>query len=504
MFLFLYIFLFSYSIEISAQITQRAEPIPSLLAVEPAKYIAKSLKPLVNEIRKLVLLNSQDSTLQLQEYFNTLALPQRLKNKLINFFIVKISNLKINYEIDLFVSTLLSKVYALFDFIDLLQVLGIKIDSDFLDPWVVEKILLYQKTHFPCEDTTKNLTEVIENNFQLYKIWKSRVKGDSDDAIDIPMPEAIAVYFYYRSLFRLYLKILNDDIFIEFLKERGEDRRYFYTEHKKADSLYNYVSLLLNEAAKFDDLVLEDDPKTYSNLSYYKLIEMYNIYRLLVDSVLCQRELLPKNLYYHEPQNRLWSFISHAPHRFFLFSIGTLSSTPLIMTLGAPNLPLLGVSLSLVPFDSTIGTLIARRTHDIHHHRNIVNMIFYSDEFYKYYTRNYLESIKKVFLKFLSFCDKNFTPDEITILLKSVLDFHHEKFEDSLPISRNFIPRLLSFHNNRVFKPHLDLNLSPERQKSIIKNWYKTWSTFPLRTELIDGSFKEVIIEVFIRLFRGY
>jgi hypothetical protein len=453
------------------------------------------------------LLPSQDSTSYIQEYFKTSALPQRLKNKLINFFIGQISEFKINHEIDLYGNTLLLKVYPLFDFIDLLQVLGIKIeDSDFLDPWVVEEILLYQKKHFPSDDTTKNLKEVIENNFRLYNIWKSRVKGTSDDAIDIPMPEARAVYFYYRSFFRLYRRILNNEIFIEFLNKRSDDTTYFYTLDKKAESLYNYVSLLLTNSEKFDDLVLENDHKTYSNLSHYKLIEMDTIYRLLVDSALCYKKSLHIVAYSDDYNGRLWSFIQQNDlnPRFFLFSIGTLSHTPLIMPLGVPDLSLQDVPLSPVPFDKNIGTLIARRTHDINHHRSIINYIFYSDEFNKYYTRDYLESIKKVFLEFLRFCDKNFTPAEIRILLESVVDFHHEKFEDSLPTSRNFIPRLLSSHNNRVFKPHPDLSLSPERQKSIIKNCYKTWKTFPLKTRPPEESFKEVIIEVFIRLFPNY
>ena len=502
MFLFLYIFLFSYSIEASAQTAQPTGIISSLLSKEPANYISKSLQPLIIKIQNLIS-TSQDPTSYIQKYFKTSALPQRLNNKLLNFFIGQISEFNITNEINLNSKTLLLKIYPLFDFIDLLQVLGIKIeDSDFLDPWVEEQIRLYQKKHFPSDETTKNLKEVVENNFRLYDTWKNRVKGFSIDAVDIPMPEAIAVYFYYRSFFRLYVKMLKNDIFREFLNKRSDDTSHFYNENNRDKSLYDHVSLLLNNSTKFDDLVLKNDTNTYSNFSHYKLIEMDNIYRLLVDSALCSKELLSKIF----PDNFDAGLLikNTLNPRFFLCSIGALSHTPLIMTLGIPGISLHDVSLSLVPFDSKIGTLTSRRNHDIDHHAIIIGSIFLSDEFREYYTENTLEYIKKAFLEFLSFCDKNFTPDELKILLKSLVDFHHEKLGNSLPISRNFVPLLLNAHNNRVLEPQDNFNLSLERQESIIKNWYKVWKTFPLKTRPPEESFKALIVEGLSRLLRSH
>jgi hypothetical protein len=513
MFLFLYIIFFNCYIGIFAQTTQNADTIPASLTEEPFLYIIKSLRPLFQNIPKLVQQTPEESTPYIQEYLKQLTLPQRLKDKLIDFLIDKIAQLKNNKKTSIPESRLKLQMYHLLDFIDLLQILGITIqDSDFLESSVAQQISLYQKNHFPSGGTIQNLIEVTENNFRLYNIWKSRINRATDNALDIPMPEAKAVYLYYISFFRLYRKMMNNSNFLEFLNKRSRNETYFYTPYKTSDSLENFVYLLLSEAEKFDGLAFSTDSEKQNNLSYFKILEIDNIYRLLLDATLLQQNLVPI-FSSHNDVSDLYNFSKPKKiNSFFLFSIGILPSTPFTLTLGLPGLYLQDIPLSITPYDlsinSDIESLIRRRQHDVGHSLDILSIfdacIFDSEKFCDYNAEDCLEAIKIAFIKFLEFCDKKFTPAQIEIILKHLVDFHHEYNKESLPISKEFLSSVLNINTNPAPNTYENptplselLGLDRQKVKSIINSWHKTWKKLPLKTMPISKTLKQKILEKF-------
>ena len=491
MFLFLYIFLFSYSIGVFAQTHQTYKATLYSLSTEPISYIVEPLKPLFEEIPKLSQQNLDSATSYIQRYFQTLTFPQRLNDKLINFLIEKVSEFKTDNKVNIHQNILELEISSLFDFIDLLQILEIPVkDSDFLDTLVVEEIGLYQKKHFPSGDSVANLIQVMENNFQLYKTWINRSKKIPEYPRTFPIPEAKAVSLYYTSFFNLYKKVIIHPNFKEFLKRREFQKMYYIYLTTKNYSLEEYVLMLLNKTEEFNNIVFTTDLRIENRLSYSKLIEMDHIFRALLDIALSSTKFPNSREEIIPPRARL-----SYNRLIFLISITPLRHTPFLMTLGNPWMHLLDAPLSLVPHNLGINNLILRKQHDIKHSSNIINYIFSCDEFCEYYIKDNLESIKIAFVSFLNFCEENFSSDEINLLLNHLVDFHHDRNVPFLPISRDFVSRLLNADTNRFF----GVSLSPKRQKLILKNWYRLWETFPLKTEQKAKSLQEKLYRKFIR-----
>jgi hypothetical protein len=289
------------------------------------------------------------------------------------------------------ISNLRLGMAALFDLIDLLQMLGIPVkDSGFLEPHVVEEILLYQRKHFPLEGTIQNLINVIKNNFQLYTTWRNRAKDKPKGFYDIPIPEAKAVYFYYIAFFNFYKEMFKTREFKRFLGKRQQNylkvvpygaRRLrvnisefnpdltIDSEATEYTNLKDYLTRLILESEKFYDLEFSEESNVQKNLSYLKLHKMDTLYRAMIDSTFGPIDQIPNVNLTHE--NDSVSFLTEGCELFYLVSIGELSEAAFLMTLGVTRLHLLDTIQTLTPNEGQRDNLTKRRQHDYNHSKRI-------------------------------------------------------------------------------------------------------------------------------------
>ena len=419
-----------------------AEPLPDLhlLYTEPILYISKSLESIIDSY-SLNRPQDIDITDKVTEYVSSLSYPKRLQNKLIHFLIEELSQSNTKYNIIKIIGNIKFEVAALFDFIDYLQMVGIPIeDSEFLDPSLVEEIALYQETYFPSEDTIEGIERILENHYQLYDQWNHRVKH----AQDIPIPEAKAIYLYYRSFFRFYRKIFETPKFKETLKIRMKKlpRTYlFQIGDKEYDYLEDYLEELLNESKHFDNLSFSEELDMPNNLTYSKLKWLDTLFRTILDLSFTPLSLIgfSEHLKIEDQMN---SHIHEGTQSFYVFSIGEIPESFFLMTLATPWLYPLDIKLAVIPDGIILENLMRRKKHD-YKHSSEINYIYQRQNIAQFYNEQSLPFIKEAFLQFLKFCKDNFTPDENQMIIKRIVNLHHEHYLSALPLFKNFVSILL-------------------------------------------------------------
>ena len=481
-----------------------AKTLPDSFYTDPIQHIAASLAPLLQFSQHLEtqdIENIKDLSLKIEEAVKSLSYSKRLESKIIHFLMVELCKPKFN------INNLDLGIASLFDFVDLLQMLKIPIkDSGFLEPHLVEEILLYQTKHFPLEGTIQNLINVIKNNFQLYTTWRNRAKDKPKGFYDIPIPEAKAVYFYYIAFFDFYKEMFKTREFKRFLGKRQQNylkvvpygsRRLTVniskfnpdltigSEATEYTNLKDYLTRLILESEKFYDLGSSEESNIQKNLSYLKLHKMDTLYRAMIDSTFGPiKQIEDVNLKYENDMN---FELNEDSEQFYLFSIGELSEASLLMTLGVTRLHLLDTTQTLTPNHRQLYNLRKRRQHD-YTHSNEISLIYKRIDAYQFYeNEEYFPHIQYALLRFLEFCEVIFTEQENQMFIKHIVNLHHEQYLKVIPISKDFVSRLLEedFCGSPDFSVPFGeyIGLDKTRKALILKSWHRVWKSLPLKIE---------------------
>ena len=255
------------------------------------------------------------------------------------------------------------------------------------------------------------------------------------------------------------------------------------SEATEYTNLKDYLTRLVLESEKFYDLGSSEESNIQKNLSYLKLHKMDTLYRAMIDSTFGPIDQIPNVNLTHE--NDSISLLTEGCELFYLVSIGELSEASFLMTLGVTRLHLLDTIQTLTPNEGQRDNLTKRRQHDYNHSERITLIYEFKDTYQFYENEKYFPHIQYALLRFLEFCEDNFTQQENHMLIKHLVNLHHEQYLKVIPIYKNFVSRLLEedFCDSPGFSVPFGefIGLNKTRKNKILKNWHEIWKTLPLK-----------------------
>jgi hypothetical protein len=340
-----------------------------------------------------------------------------------------------------------------FNLTDLSELIGIQREVEIINTIDIEK---YNQQHFASEYDVDNITQITQNNFTLYHNWRQRLTQNINEngLYDFNVPELETVYLYLKAGIESYQQVFDNPLFQDFLEARtaamnsSSPRTFVLDEFHKYQDLKSFMEGVLEKAKSFKNLTTHEEEVTPRSLSYLKFLEMDQLLRVLVDSILppSSRFSLALGSAYNAGYQTALDFMKE--NLFFIPHIGATPGIAFLNTLATPLLHIFDLSVSLMPSDKTIVSLEVRRDHDYVHSLSIQRS--YLMDNLMYHSTENLSDTKALFLIFLRSLQDHFNRDVFKQLIQDLIYQHHESPYANYPTDFQFMRLFLNKASERL------------------------------------------------------